>query len=245
MNLGKNIQYLRKQMKVTQEEFAEQMEVSRQTVVKWETGNAVPELGKLIEICDYFSCTLDEIIRKYLSEDKDIYSEIKVQTVGSFRMARYVMISPQPENDVNECMDRWASGSGLLEFDKSAKKIGWDFPFVSPEQKNRFGLRGYVAAYILPQGFETDYPGVEIAEQKEADYAVITIREPFANAFERIPNAYKKIMQYLGAKGFKEKPQENILAWYEYVYEKEDITYMDVSVYVNAVAEGSLHTDFS
>ncbi|MDE7018909.1 MAG: hypothetical protein K2P65_15295 [Lachnospiraceae bacterium] len=37
----------------------------------------------------------------------------------------------------------------------------------------------------------------------EAGDAVITIRQPFENAFERIPNAYKKIMQYLGAKGFK------------------------------------------
>lgn len=164
MNLGKNIQYLRKQMKVTQEEFAEQMAVSRQTVVKREAGDAIPELGKLLEICDYFSCTLDEIIRKNLSEDKKAY------------------------------MERWASASSLLAFDKNAKRIGWDFPFVSSEQKNRFGLRGYVAAYILPQGFETDYPGVEIAEQKEADYAVITIREPFENAFERIPNACKMIM---------------------------------------------------
>lgn len=245
MYLGKNIQYLRKQIKVTQEGFAEQMAVSRQTVVKWEAGDAIPELGKLLEICDFFSCTLDEFIRKNLSGNGNIYSEIKIQTVEAFRMARYVMISPQPENDVNAYMDRWASSSGLLAFDKNAKRIGWDFPFVSSEQKNRFGLRGYVAAYILTQGFETDYPGVEIAEQKEADYAVITIREPFENAFERIPNAYKMIMQYLGAKGFKEKPEENILAWYEYVYEKAGTTYMDIFVYVNAVAEGSLHTDFS
>jgi len=98
-----------------------------------------------------------------------------------------------------------ALASGLLEL------IGWDFPFVSSEQKNRFGLNGYVAAYILPQGFETTYPGVEIARQKEADYAVITIRKPFENAFERIPNAYKKIMQYLGAKCFREIVEKEIV----------------------------------
>ena len=216
MYLGKNIQYLRKQRKITQEGFSEQMAVSRQTVAKWETGDAIPELEKLLKICDFFSCKLDELVRKSLSE-----------------------------NDVNAYLERWATVSGLLAFDKDAKRIGWDFPFVSLEQKNRFGLNGYVAAYILPQGFETTYPGVEIAEQKEADYAVITIRKPFENAFERIPNAYKKIMQYLGAKGFKEKAEDNILSYYEYVYDKEGITYMDVFVYVNAVTSGNLHTDFS
>lgn len=245
MYLGQNIQYLRKQRKITQEGFSERMAVSRQTVAKWEAGDAIPELEKLLEICDFFSCNLDELVRKSLPENESIYSEVRVQTVKPFKMVRYVMISPQPENDVNAYMERWAMASGLLAFDKDAKKIGWDFPFVTLEQRNRFGLNGYAAAYILPQGFEATYPGVEIAEQKEADYAVITIRKPFENAFERIPNAYKKIMQYLGAKGFKEKAEDNILSCFEYEYDKEGITYMDVYVYVNAVTDGSLHTYFS
>ncbi|MBD5157682.1 MAG: helix-turn-helix transcriptional regulator [Butyrivibrio sp.] len=245
MNLGKNIRYLRKQKKITQEGFAEHMAVSRQTVTKWESGDAVPELDKLVEICEFFSCKLDELVRKNLTENENIYSEVRIETVPPFKMARYVMISPQPENDVNTYLERWAADSGLLAFDKNAKRIGWDFPYVSSEQKNRFGLQGYVAAYILPQDFEAAYPGVEIAEQKEADYAVISIREPFKNAFERIPNAYKIIMRYLGAKGFKEKPEDNILSYYEYVYDKDGITYMDVFVHVNAVTGGILHTDFS
>ena len=53
MYLGKNIQYLRKQRKITQEGFSEQMAVSRQTVAKWESGDAIPELAKLLEICDF------------------------------------------------------------------------------------------------------------------------------------------------------------------------------------------------
>ena len=73
-------------------------------------------------------------------------------------------------------------------------KIGWDFPYVSPELQNRFGLRGYVAAYILPEGFETSCPGVEYANQEDADYAVITIYDPFAAAFERIPNEARDVM---------------------------------------------------
>ena len=42
MSLGKNIQYLRKQKKITQEQFAEMMSVSRQTVSRWELDEIIP-----------------------------------------------------------------------------------------------------------------------------------------------------------------------------------------------------------
>ena len=44
MSLGKNIQYLRKQKKITQEQLAEMMSVSRQTISKWETDEIIPEI---------------------------------------------------------------------------------------------------------------------------------------------------------------------------------------------------------
>lgn len=76
---------------------------------------------------------------------------------------------------------------------------------MSQEQQNRFGLHGYVAACVLPDDFKTEHPGAVLSENKEADYAVITIKEPFIQPFERIPNAYKLIMDYLQANNFKEK----------------------------------------
>lgn len=164
MSLGKNIQFLRKQQKVTQEQLAEQMAVSRQTVSKWETDEVIPELSKLIDLSDMFACKLDTLIREDLSADEAVYSEITVKTVKPFRMGRYVMVTPNPEDDVNAYLKAWARRSGLLSFKPDAKLIGWDFPYVSLELQNRFGLRGYVAAYVLPEGFETECPGVEYAD---------------------------------------------------------------------------------
>ena len=64
------------------------------------------------------------------------------------------MVSPNPENDAMEYMERWAKNSGLLDYPGyTPRKVGWDFPFVSEEQKERFGLHGYVAAYIIPEDF--------------------------------------------------------------------------------------------
>lgn len=245
MSLGKNIQYLRKQKRITQEQLAEEMSVSRQTVSKWESDEIVPELNKLIALSDHFSCKLDALVRENMTDGDEIYSEITIKTVKGFRMARYVMVTPNPEDDVNRYMDDWARRCGLLSIHPGAKKIGWDFPFVSLELQNRFGLRGYVSAYVLPEEFDTDCPGVEYADQAEADYAVITIFDPFSAAFERIPNAYKKIMKYLEANGFREKPREDVLSCFEYVYEEDGITRMDVYIHVDSVSRTDAFTNFS
>ena len=245
MSIGKNIQFLRKQQKITQEQLAEKMMVSRQTVSKWETDEVVPELNKLIELSDLFVCKLDTLIREELSDCGEIYSPITIQTVKPFRMGRYVMVTPNPEDDVNAYLDAWAVKSGLPTYKPDAKRIGWDFPYVSSELQNRFGLRGYVAAYVLPEGFEPKCPGVEYAEQMEADYAVITIFDPFAAAFERIPNGYKRIMEYLQANNFKEKPKDGVLSCFEYVYERNGITCMDVYIHVDSVTKTEGFTHFS
>lgn len=245
MSLGKNIQYLRKQKKFTQEQLAEIMSVSRQTISRWEADEIIPELNKLVILSDVFSCKLDTLVKDNLIACDEIYSEITIKTIKAFTMARYVMVSPNPEDDVNNYMDNWAAKSGLLEISPDAMRIGWDFPYVSPELQNRFGLRGYVAAYVLPDGFETSHPGVEFARQEEAAYAVITIYDPFAAAFERIPNAYKKILEFLQANGFREKPKDDILSCFEYVYEKNGITCMDVYIHVDSVSKTDSFTNFS
>ncbi len=162
-----------------------------------------------------------------------------------FKMASYVMISPNPESDVIGYMERWAANSGLKSAVSQVKCIGWDFPFVSQEQQNRFGMHGYVAACIIPEGFETDYPGVQYSENMEADYAVITIKEPFVQPFETIPNAYKLIMEYLQANNFKEKQQDNIISCFEYEYTKDEVNYMDVFVHVDGVTKVGAFSEFN
>ena len=86
---------------------------------------------------------------------------------------------------------------------------------------------------------------MEYANQKEADYAVITIYDPFKAAYERISNAYKKVLEFLKANGFCEKPKEDILSCFEYVYEKEGITCMDVYIHVDSVSKTDSFTNFS
>lgn len=245
MSLGTNIQYLRKLNKLTQEQFAEKMNITRQTVSRWEADEVIPGLSKLVEICSAFSCKLDELVRENMSSKNEIYSEVKVRTVPAFKMARYVMISPNPESDVQNYMMNWGKVSGLVAADSNAKLIGWDFPFVSQELQSRFGLHGYVAAYILPEGFQTNCPGVEYAQNKEAEYAVITVTEPMVRPFERIPTGYKHIMDFLQANNFKDKVSDNIIGCFEHEYEKEGVHYMDIYVHAASVTKVNAYSTFN
>ena len=101
MSLGKNIQFLRKQKKITQEQLAGMMSVSRQTISKWEADEITPELNKLVSLSDVFSCKLDVLVKEDLNVCDEAFSEITVKRVKGFRMARYVMLTPNPEDDVN------------------------------------------------------------------------------------------------------------------------------------------------
>ena len=67
MNIGKNIRHLRKQKKITQEQLAEMMSVSRQTISKWEAGEVIPELDKIVALSDLFACKLDTMIKEDMS----------------------------------------------------------------------------------------------------------------------------------------------------------------------------------
>ena len=52
MAFGERLQELRRARGMTQEDFAAQLKVSRQAVSKWETGEAAPDLSKLLALAD-------------------------------------------------------------------------------------------------------------------------------------------------------------------------------------------------
>lgn len=163
----------------------------------------------------------------------DVYSQISLTTVEKFRLARYVMISPNPENDAMEYMERWAKNSGLLHYPGyTPRRIGWDFPFVSDEQKNRYGLRGYVAAFVIPEEFEPSCCGAELAYQETDHYAKITVMEPFSAPFEKIAGAYGKIYEFAKERHIVARSYENRICMEE-VFIKDGVTYMDVYVPVD------------
>lgn len=83
MSFSENLQFLRRQKDITQEQLAEQLEVSRQSVSKWESGQSYPEMEKLLQICSMFHCNMDTLmqgdVKKTFSEDVHGYDRQKNQ----------------------------------------------------------------------------------------------------------------------------------------------------------------------
>ena len=62
MEFNNKLYELRKQKGLSQEELANKLNVSRQTVSKWELGDSTPDMEKLIVLSDLFEISLDELV---------------------------------------------------------------------------------------------------------------------------------------------------------------------------------------
>lgn len=91
MSLGENLQFLRKKENITQEQLAEQLNVSRQSVSKWESDSAYPEMDKLLQLCNLFHCSMDDLVQKEISQ---VYIEDKADYDNHFNeFSKYVSLA--------------------------------------------------------------------------------------------------------------------------------------------------------
>jgi len=90
MEFNNKLYELRKQKGFSQEEFANRLNVSRQTISKWEVGESTPDMEKLVAISDLFEVSLDELVKgeePKLAEPSEqivkseLYSDIKEQVL--------------------------------------------------------------------------------------------------------------------------------------------------------------------
>lgn len=70
MEVGNQIKKYRQSIKLTQEELAEKIYVTRQTVSNWERGKNYPDLNSLIMLCDLFNISLDILVKGDVIEMK-------------------------------------------------------------------------------------------------------------------------------------------------------------------------------
>ena len=68
MNLSENLKKIRKQHNLSQEQLAEKLGVSRQSVSKWESNQAYPEMDKVIQLTKLFNLNMDELLNQDISE---------------------------------------------------------------------------------------------------------------------------------------------------------------------------------
>ena len=77
MKFGDKLIALRKKKGLSQEELAEKLGVSRQSVSKWESNNTYPETDKIVQICNIFECTMDDLINDNITDIESIERKSK------------------------------------------------------------------------------------------------------------------------------------------------------------------------
>lgn len=76
MNLAEKIFTLRKGSDLTQEQLAEKLDVSRQSISKWESGQATPELEKIVAMSQIFGVTADALLKPSEIDELSVKTEI-------------------------------------------------------------------------------------------------------------------------------------------------------------------------
>ncbi len=92
MNLGERIYELRNQKNLSQGALADALDVSRQSVSKWENNMAVPDLDKLIKLCDIFEVSLDELVGREEFERNTNVLISQSPTVAPHKISAYVLL---------------------------------------------------------------------------------------------------------------------------------------------------------
>ncbi len=91
MKFNENLKYLRKQAGLTQEQLAEKLDVSRQAITKWESGQSLPDIENLKEISYIFSVSIDSLVSEIDCKSTTKIKK-KIDDIGYFIFAIFFVI---------------------------------------------------------------------------------------------------------------------------------------------------------
>ena len=81
MKFGENLKLIRNDKKISQEDLAERLGVSRQSVSKWETGENYPSMQNIMALCTIFKCKINELVHEDFTDINFLDEEIKMSVV--------------------------------------------------------------------------------------------------------------------------------------------------------------------
>ena len=105
---AKNLQTFKKDDEHDAGEISRENECQPANHFKWELGAILPEVEKLVELCETFHCSIDQLLKGNMDYSNKAYSDIRIVTVEPFRYISYVVISCEPEDDAISHVEGWA-----------------------------------------------------------------------------------------------------------------------------------------
>jgi len=144
MQIGNNLKLLRKRLKRSQEEVAQDLGLTRSTYSGYENGVAQPNLETLVAFSDYFKVPIDDLVRKDFEKmttsdwerlDKGLYADVKGQ-----KLRVLTAVVDQQEDELIELIPMKASAgytSGYADPDYLKVLPTFNLPFLSKNKKYR------------------------------------------------------------------------------------------------------------
>jgi transcriptional regulator with XRE-family HTH domain len=91
MSFGENLLKLRKGKNLSQDELGEQLNVSRQTISKWELNETTPDMDKLILLSEFFNVSIDELIKGQNPEPRVENDTIEIKVTKTKKTTRDIV----------------------------------------------------------------------------------------------------------------------------------------------------------
>ena len=156
MNLGNKLLELRKQKGLSQEDVAFELNVTRQTISKWETNQTTPDFDKIAPLCKLYEISTDELLtgkklEKTLDEDKKITNKEYKKIIDQKLASHFIEIKESIEFDENENVEEQLNNEHeLYEGEKTNDKyelingnvIGALFAYYLLENKKNLKDKG-------------------------------------------------------------------------------------------------------
>lgn len=150
MEVGNNLKILRKRLKKSQEEVAQDLKLSRSTYSGYENGVAQPNLENLVAFSDYFKVSIDELVRKNFEDfsenelqrlDKGLLTDVKGQ-----KLRVLTALVNEHDEELIELIPMKASAGyvrGYADPDYLKVLPTFNLPFLSKDRKYRsFPIQG-------------------------------------------------------------------------------------------------------
>lgn len=125
MDLSEKILTLRKSRNLTQEQLADQLGVSRQSVSKWESGQAAPELDKIVALSSFFEVTADYLLKP--SEIDELSVKTQVLEQNQKRIAEELKSRNEKRRVLLICAAVYLTAFAVIFLERS---ISWEVDFL-------------------------------------------------------------------------------------------------------------------
>ena len=125
MNFSEKLLTLRKGMNLTQEQLAEQLYVSRQSVSKWESGQAMPELDKIVALSNLFNVTADYLLKP--SEIDELSAKTQILEQHQKELENEIQQRETRKNIVLSCIAIYLMAFAVILL---IDRISWEVDFL-------------------------------------------------------------------------------------------------------------------